>query len=83
MALLGKLTWSVLIGSACVGCTLQATRRTEPVLAPVFERASPSEAANWPSKDWFRGFASPELDALMAEATASNFDLATARSRVT
>ncbi len=36
----------------------------------------------WPAADWWRNFASPELDALMAKAEAENLDLAAAAARV-
>ena len=42
----------------------------------------PSVSAEWPSKDWYHGFASPELDSLIASAISNNFDLAAARARV-
>jgi multidrug efflux system outer membrane protein len=83
MPLLGKIVRWVLAGSVCTGCSLQATKQPAPVLPAAFEHTMPTDSADWPSKDWYRNFASAELDALIAEATANNFDLATARSRVT
>ena len=59
---------------------LQTPRPPAPDLPPTFERAA--GPANWPSADWYRGFASQELDALIAEAVSHNFDVATARARV-
>ncbi|GAV34588.1 outer membrane protein OprM precursor [Roseomonas sp. TAS13] len=38
--------------------------------------------ANWPSPDWWRGFGSPELDALMQKANTGNFDIAQAIARI-
>lgn len=50
---------------------------------PVAFRASTATAgAAWPSGDWWRGFQSPELDALIAAARAQNFDIAAAIARV-
>ena len=63
------------------GCALQAPKSTAPEVPAAFEQA-PAVSANWPSSDWYRGFSSPELDALIAEAVSDNFDLATARARV-
>jgi NodT family efflux transporter outer membrane factor (OMF) lipoprotein len=37
---------------------------------------------NWPATDWWRGFGSPELDTLIAEARANNLDIAAAAARV-
>lgn len=41
-----------------------------------------TEAANWPDPLWWRGFGSPELDALMERAVAANFDIRAAIARV-
>jgi NodT family efflux transporter outer membrane factor (OMF) lipoprotein len=76
------LHW-VLIAAACAGCSLPATQRSAPPLPAVFEHASATDVSDWPGKDWYRNFASAELDALIDAATANNFDVATARARVT
>jgi outer membrane protein, multidrug efflux system len=39
-------------------------------------------AADWPAADWWRGFGSPELDQLMGQAMAANYDLAAAVAAV-
>ena len=44
---------------------------------------APGGQAAWPSKDWYHGFASRELDALITQATSANLDLAAARARLT
>lgn len=41
-----------------------------------------SGAAVWPTAEWWRGFGSPELDALIAAAGAGNFDIQAAAARV-
>jgi multidrug efflux system outer membrane protein len=41
-----------------------------------------SASAAWPSADWWRGFRSPELNALVDAAMALNFDIAAAIARV-
>ena len=43
--------------------------------------AEPAPAA-WPAPDWWRGFGSRELDALMAAAIVNNFDIRAAEARV-
>lgn len=73
--------WGLVL-SACAGCSLQATKPPVPALPPAFEHALPNESAGWPSKEWYRSFGSAELEAMVAEATANNFDMTTARSRV-
>jgi multidrug efflux system outer membrane protein len=82
MLLAGTHLRCVLIACLCAGCSLEATKTPAPALPAAFEGAQSNESANWPSKDWYHGFASAELDALIAEASANNFDLATARARV-
>jgi multidrug efflux system outer membrane protein len=50
---------------------------------PAAFRASAAGAAQaWPAPDWWRGFGSPELNRLIAEAQAYNQDLAAAAARV-
>jgi outer membrane protein, multidrug efflux system len=78
---LGHFCRCVLVGSACAGCTLQTTTRPIPPLPATFERAE-ADSSRWPGTEWYHDFASSELDALIAAATANNFDLAVARARV-
>ena len=72
----------VLIGCLCAGCSLQATKPLEPALPAAFDGASAHAAVHWPSEEWYHGFASPELDGLIAAAISSNFDLTAARARI-
>jgi multidrug efflux system outer membrane protein len=44
--------------------------------------SSDSEAASWPSVDWWRGFGSSELDAYITQARGANNDIAAAVARV-
>ena len=46
-------------------------------------RADASKSAPvWPSGDWWTGFHSPELDALIARARTANFDILAAAARI-
>ena len=47
-----------------------------------FRATEATEAAAWPSDDWWRGFHSPELNALIEQARAQNFDIAAAIARM-
>jgi outer membrane protein, multidrug efflux system len=78
----GTLIRCVLIAAFCAGCTLQPTRISPPVVPAAFAGGSPNVPATWPSADWYHGFASPELDALVAEAALNGLDLASAQARV-
>ena len=66
----------------CAGCALQAPLRAPPAAPGAFEHAEPGESASWPGKDWYQGFACPELNALIAQAASDNLDLAAARARL-
>lgn len=78
----GTFVRCVLVASVCAGCTLEATKPPTPTLPTAFERALPTDQVNWPSKDWYRSFASPELDALIDQASRNNFDVNSAQSRI-
>lgn len=72
----------------CAGCALRASKPARPDVPAAFEHAAPGDAAPggqaaWPSADWYRGFKSRELDALIAQAAKSNLDLTAARARLT
>ncbi|HEV2549773.1 MAG TPA: efflux transporter outer membrane subunit [Stellaceae bacterium] len=54
----------------------------QPTTQVVPEWQQSHESARWPSADWWRGFGSSELDALIAEAQKANYDLAAAVARV-
>jgi multidrug efflux system outer membrane protein len=50
---------------------------------PVAYRATAESAtAAWPAEDWWTGFASPELNGLIEQARARNFDILAAIARV-
>ncbi|HTB67696.1 MAG TPA: efflux transporter outer membrane subunit [Steroidobacteraceae bacterium] len=67
---------------ACTSCALQAPKPTIPEVPVAFDNGTPAGRAAWPGKDWYHGFASPELDALITQATNANLDLAGARARL-
>lgn len=73
---------------ACAGCALKAPKPAVPEVPAAFENRTPGNGASgaqadWPSKDWYRGFKSRELEAFIAQAATSNLDLAAARARLT
>ncbi len=82
MFLGGTFLRYALLGGLCAGCALQATKPPSVPLPAQFERASPGAAADWPSRDWYHGFASRELDALIDQAAGNNLDLTAARARI-
>ncbi len=66
---------------ALAGCSLGPRFQKPRVATPATWQTAPAAAA-WPSADWWRGFGSPELDTLMAQAQAANTDIAAAVARV-
>jgi NodT family efflux transporter outer membrane factor (OMF) lipoprotein len=66
----------------CGGCALQSAATQAPDLPAHFEQSAAPSGATWPAADWFRGFGSAELEALIERAQHGNPDLAAARARV-
>ncbi|MBV9250416.1 MAG: TolC family protein, partial [Acetobacteraceae bacterium] len=82
-----RLIWSRVLaaGSLVVlaGCDLGPDYRRPDLELPAAFRASPeTQAAAWPADGWWQRFKSPELNALVADARAQNFDIAAAIARV-
>ncbi len=51
-------------------------------IPPRFRATAQTQAAAWPAAEWWRGFTSPELNRLEAQAKARNFDIAAAIARI-
>jgi NodT family efflux transporter outer membrane factor (OMF) lipoprotein len=68
---------AALAGSACA---LEGAKPAPPVMPAAFEQ--PSIQAPWPDANWYRGFASSELDSLIALAEGNSLDVAAAVARV-
>jgi outer membrane protein, multidrug efflux system len=65
------------------GCNVGPDYARPALDIPAAYRATPeTAAASWPSADWWRGFASPELNSLIEQARDHNFDIAAAIARV-
>ena len=75
---------SCAIAFLCASCATQPGTGTPPVVAPAAFEQQPATAGQpaWPEKDWYRGFASQELDSLVELAQQNNFDLAAAAARI-
>jgi outer membrane protein, multidrug efflux system len=66
------------------GCSLGPAYRSPDLEIPAAFRATSVTAAQaWPRADWWHGFGSPELDALIAQAETGSFDIQAAIARVT
>lgn len=65
------------------GCSLGPEYRAPGDAVPVAWRATAATAGQaWPAAEWWRGFGSVELDALIADAQGGNFDIQAALARV-
>jgi NodT family efflux transporter outer membrane factor (OMF) lipoprotein len=82
-----KLVLSVMVMAVIVmtvtvmGCTVDQPLRAPAEAPPSFDNQAGHETA-WPSKQWYRGFSSAQLDRLMEQATTGNWDLVAARARI-
>ena len=66
---------------ACTSCALRPPEPVVPTAPGAFDNGT-GAVANWPGKDWYHGFRSAALDALVDQAANSNLDLAAATARV-
>lgn len=74
---------AVLCGVLLGGCDLGPDYVRPQLELPVqFRATDTTAAAAWPSEDWWRGFRSPELNSLIEQARAQNFDIQAAVARV-
>ncbi len=65
------------------GCDLGPAYKPETGPVPAaFRAASSNDSAVWPEDGWWRGFASPELTALIEAAHLYNLDIAAAVARI-
>src|ERR1700739_3200794 len=76
------ITTALSAAFAC-GCATESPPQPPPLPPAAFEHGTAAAAgASWPAQDWYRGFGSDELNALVDEAVRDNTDLTAARSRV-
>jgi multidrug efflux system outer membrane protein len=88
-AMIGPVAFGLMTRSAMLlllllgGCNLGPDYQRPDVEMPAEFRATPaSEAAAWPSDEWWRGFSSHELNTLIEQAREQNLDIAAAIARV-
>ena len=61
----------IAFGTLSAGCALHEVPPKAPVLPAAFDNRSIENHQSWPSQDWYKGFGSPELQALIDQAAAS------------
>lgn len=76
-----RLILALTAATALAGCQLAPDHAAPTTASPPAWREGPAAQA-WPTTDWWRGFKSPELDRLLADAEANNDDLKAAAARV-
>jgi NodT family efflux transporter outer membrane factor (OMF) lipoprotein len=77
------LAESLVAALLLAGCDIGRDYKRPALDIPKAYRASTeTAAASWPAPDWWLGFGSVELNALIADARAHNFDIASAVARV-
>lgn len=64
------------------GCAVGQAYHRPNVALPAHFSESTGSPPMWPSKTWWEGFGSPQLDAYIAQADSQNFDIAAAIARV-
>lgn len=76
--------FGLLLGAGLLaGCSLGPDYHTpEQEIPPAYRASTATAAQAWPSPQWWKGFRSPELDALIADARTANFDILAALARV-
>jgi NodT family efflux transporter outer membrane factor (OMF) lipoprotein len=71
------------VAGLLAGCDLGPAYHPETGPVPDAFRAAPAaDTAVWPDKNWWRGFSSPDLSALIEAAQAHNLDIAAAVARI-
>ena len=70
------------MGLLAAGCALHEVEHATPTLPNSFAAPRDGSEASWPRKNWYEEFGSPELSALIAQASSDNLDLSMARARV-
>ena len=71
------------VAGTAAGCDMGPAYRSDPAPPPAAFRANfPGAQAVWPDEGWWRGFSSPELNALIEAARQYNLDMAAAVARV-
>jgi multidrug efflux system outer membrane protein len=77
-----RVCLSGILSLCATGCVLHEAEQAPPALPAAFSAAPISPGSSWPNKDWYDEFGSPELKALIEQATGNNLDLGMARARV-
>jgi outer membrane protein, multidrug efflux system len=70
------------LGLLSAGCALHEVEHAPPTLPAAFTAPPTGSEASWPEKNWYEEFGSPELSALIEQASSDNLDLSMARARV-
>jgi outer membrane protein, multidrug efflux system len=78
----GWLAAAVLPAILASACVSEGPPQPPPVAPAAFEHADSAAIGAWPTRDWYRGFGSDELNGFVDLAVRDSTDLAGARQRV-
>ena len=73
---------ALLLAVALAGCATQADRYQRPAIDAPTRWSGQAGTDDWPDRNWWSLFRSPELDTLIGEAQAANHDIRAAAARV-
>jgi NodT family efflux transporter outer membrane factor (OMF) lipoprotein len=76
------LPFTLLLSVALTGCATQADRYQRPAADAPARWSGQAGSDNWPDRNWWSVFGSPDLDALVREAQTVNHDIRAAAARV-
>ena len=71
--------WMIIVMACSLGPAFHHPETNSPT---AWRTADDHQKATWPAADWWHGFGSSQLDELIAQAEAANYDLAAAIDRV-
>ncbi len=78
-----RLLYCTAIAALAAGCAQTPPPGLNPADVPAqFEQKAPAAAPIWPAHDWWNHYGDPQLSDLMAQAEASNLDIAQASARL-
>jgi outer membrane protein, multidrug efflux system len=77
---MAALGFAGLVMARCAHAPDQVTADLD--IPAAYRASADGAAAAWPAEDWWTGFGSPELNALIGQARARNFDILAAIARV-
>lgn len=80
--MIGKAFLSFVLSSVLLGCASDEAKSTRAAVPQAWKEEGVVSGPIWPAGDWWQGFGSNELNALIVKAQENNLDLAIAQARI-